>query len=97
MWEDRYLKTIAPGCDIAKEIPKYRLYEHGELKGEFQDVSDLWREDLVSFLIGCSFSFEADLLEAGVPVRHIEEGCNVPCIRPISHAHRQVFSMEIWW
>ena len=75
---DRYLKTIAPGCDIAKEIPKYRLYEHGELKGEFQDVSDLWREDLVSFLIGCSFSFEADLLEAGVPVRHIEEGCNVP-------------------
>ena len=75
---DRYLKTIAPGCDIAKEIPKYRLYEHGELKGEFQAVSDLWREDLVSFLIGCSFSFEADLLEAGVPVRHIEEGCNVP-------------------
>ena len=75
---DRYLKTIAPGCDIAKEIPKYRLYEHGELKGEFQDVSDLWRDDLVSFLIGCSFSFEADLLEAGVPVRHIEEGCNVP-------------------
>ena len=34
---DRYLKTIASGCDIAKEIPKYRLYEHGELKGEFQD------------------------------------------------------------
>lgn len=74
----RYLKEIAPGADIAADIPKYRVYEHGVLTGEYTDVSDLWRDDLVSFLIGCSFSFEGELIEAGVPVRHIEENCNVP-------------------
>lgn len=74
----RFLKTIAPGADIAKDIPKYRLYENGVLTGEYTDVSSLWRDDLVSFLIGCSFSFEADLLAADVPVRQIEEGKNVP-------------------
>lgn len=74
----RYLKEIAPGADIATDIPKYRVYEHGVLTGEYTDVSHLWREDLVSFLIGCSFSFEGELIDAGVPVRHIEENCNVP-------------------
>lgn len=75
---NRYLKEIAPGCDITKEIPKYRVYEKGVLQGEYSDVSAFWRDDFVSFLIGCSFSFEADLLEADVPVRQIEENCNVP-------------------
>ena len=75
---DPYLKTMAPGCDITKEIPKYRIYRKGELQGEYPEISDYWREDLVSFLIGCSFSFEAEMLETGIPVRHIEENCNVP-------------------
>lgn len=75
---DRHLHIIAPGADIAKDIPKYRLYENGVLTGEFTDVEHLWRDDFVSFLIGCSFSFEAELLEAGLPVRQIEEGRNVP-------------------
>ena len=48
---------------------------------EVPDVTDLWRDDLVAFLIGCSFTFEAALLEANVPVRHIELGCNVPMYR----------------
>lgn len=74
----RFLKTIAPGADIAKDIPKYRIYENGVLTGEYTDVSEFWRDDFVSFLIGCSFSFEAELLEVGVPVRQIEEGRNVP-------------------
>ena len=74
----RYLKEIAPGADIAKDLPRYRVYEHGVMTGEYTDVSHLWREDLVSFLIGCSFSFEGELMEADVSVRHIEEGCNVP-------------------
>ena len=75
---ERLLKIIAPGADIATDIPSYRLYEYGELKGEFTDVSHLWRDDFVSFLIGCSFSFEAEILEAQIPVRQIEEGRNVP-------------------
>lgn len=74
----RELKYIAPGADIARDIPKYRVYEKGVMVGEYTDVSQFWRDDLVSFLIGCSFSFEAALLEAGVPVRHIEEDRNVP-------------------
>ena len=74
----RYLKEIAPGPDIAKDIPRYRIYEHGVMTGEYTDVSAFWRDDLVSFLIGCSFSFEGELMEADVSVRHIEEGCNVP-------------------
>lgn len=55
-----------------------RIYENGEMTGEYTDVERFWRDDLVSFLIGCSFSFEAELLEADIPVRHIEEGRNVP-------------------
>ena len=60
----RTLRDIAPGADIATDIPRYRVYEHGVLTGEYTDVSALWRDDLVSFLIGCSFSFEGELLEA---------------------------------
>ena len=74
----RTLKKIAPGADIATDIPKYRVYEHGVLTGEYTDVSHLWREDLVSFLIGCSFSFESELIEAGIEMRHNTMGCNVP-------------------
>ena len=74
----RLLHTIADGADIATDLPKYRLYKKGELAGEYTDVSELWRDDFVSFLIGCSFSFEGDLLASDVLVRQIEEGKNVP-------------------
>ena len=75
----RHLHFMADDdADIAKDFPGYRIYENGILTGEYTDVSAFWRDDLVSFLIGCSFSFEAELLEAGIPVRHIEENCNVP-------------------
>lgn len=74
----RTLHEIARGADIARDFPKYRFYKNGTLAGEYTDVSDLWREDFVSFLIGCSFSFEAALLEEDIPVRHIEQGRNVP-------------------
>ena len=67
--------------DLRTDLPGYRVYEHGELVDEVTDVRDLWRPDLVAFLIGCSFTFEAALLEAGAPVRHIETGSNVPMYR----------------
>ena len=72
------LHTIADGGDIAREIPRYRIYRDGVLREECTDISSIWQDDFVSFLIGCSFSFEAALLEAGIPVRHIEENRNVP-------------------
>ena len=74
----RNLPFIADGCDIARDIPKYRIYEKGVLVGEYEDVSAFWRDDLVSFLIGCSFSFESELIEAGIEIRHNTMGCNVP-------------------
>lgn len=74
----RTLKKIAPGADIYTDIPKYRVYEYGELTGEYTDVSQFWRDDLVCFLIGCSFSFESELIEAGIEMRHNTMGCNVP-------------------
>ena len=74
----RELRKIAPGADIARDIPKYRIYESGELKEERTDVASLWREDFVSFLIGCSFSFESELIEADIEMRHNTEHCNVP-------------------
>ena len=74
----RTLKKIAKDCDIAKDIPKYRIYKKGELVGEYTDVSEFWQDDFVSFLIGCSFSFESEMIEAGIEIRHITEDCNVP-------------------
>ena len=77
----RRLEWLAQDLDLARDFPRYRLYEQGELAGEYTDAEALWRPDLVSFLIGCSFSFEGALLEAGLPVRHIEQGRNVPMYR----------------
>lgn len=75
---DRFIRQIADNADVTREIPKYRVYKRGKLKKELTEVSDLWTDDMVAFLIGCSFSFEDALLKAGVPIRHIEEGKNVP-------------------
>ena len=71
-------KIIAPGADVRTDIPKYRIWENGVLTGEPADIRPAWRDDLVAFLIGCSFSFENAMLEAGIGIRHIEEGVNVP-------------------
>lgn len=71
-------KLIAPNADIRTDIPKYRIYEKGKLIGEYLDVLELWQEDMYGFLLGCSFTFENALLNAGISVRHIEEKHNVP-------------------
>ena len=74
----RALKVFAKDSDIARDIPKYRVYINGELKDEPADVEKYWRDDLVSFMIGCSFSFEEALIDAGIPMRHNDMGRNVP-------------------
>lgn len=71
----------APGADIRTDLPRYRVWREGQLVDEPTDISNYWRDDLVSFLIGCSFSFEAGLIAAGIPVKHIELGRNVPMYR----------------
>ncbi len=74
-------KAIAPGSDVRTDLPGYRVFFHGDCIDEPVDVKDYWRDDLVTFLIGCSFTFEHALLEAGLPVRHIEMNRNVPMYR----------------
>lgn len=74
-------KYAAPGSDLRTDLPAYRVWRDGVLEGETDNVVRYWRDDLVSFVIGCSFTFENALLAAGVPVRHIEQGVNVPMYR----------------
>ena len=74
----REFKRTAPGSDIARDIPLYRVYKNGEMVDECPDVSGYFRDDFVSFLIGCSFTFESALIEEGISVRHIDMGRNVP-------------------
>ncbi|MBC5766891.1 putative hydro-lyase [Ramlibacter albus] len=71
----------APGANIATDVPGYRVYRHGDLAGERESVADLWQKDFVTFLIGCSFSFEAAVQQAGVPLRHVRQGRNVAMYR----------------
>lgn len=78
---DPMLAKIARDADIRTDLPSYRVWRNGELVAEPDNVLDCWRDDLVSFLIGCSFTFDFALFEAGLPVRHVELGCNVPMFR----------------
>ena len=71
-------KLSAPGADLRTDVPRYCVYRAGALAGEVTDLRSVWQDDFVSFLLGCSFTFESALLQAGVPVRHIDEGRNVP-------------------
>ncbi len=74
-------RGVAPGADLRTDLPAYRVFRRGELIDEPGDISPYWRDDLVAFLIGCSFTFENALLQAGLPVRHVEQACNVPMYR----------------
>ncbi|NEO94832.1 MAG: putative hydro-lyase [Moorea sp. SIO3G5] len=71
-------RIVAPGSDLRTDLPRYNIFRQGELVEEVTDIREYWRDDFVAFVIGCSFSFESALLKAGLPVRHIEEGKNVP-------------------
>jgi uncharacterized protein YcsI (UPF0317 family) len=73
--------AVALGADLRTDLPRYRVYRYGELIEEPTDLRAWWRDDLVAFLLGCSFTFENALIEAGLPVRHIEQGRNVPMFR----------------
>jgi uncharacterized protein YcsI (UPF0317 family) len=67
----------APGADLRTDLPRYRIYRDGALAGEHDDVRDTWADDLVAFLLGCSFSFEDAVQAAGIAIRHVDLHCNV--------------------
>jgi uncharacterized protein YcsI (UPF0317 family) len=71
-------KFLSSDADIRTDIPRYNIYRKGRLQNTVKEIKNFWKEDFVSFLLGCSFSFEEAMLRAKIPVRHIEENKNVP-------------------
>jgi uncharacterized protein YcsI (UPF0317 family) len=71
-------KLLSSDADLRTDIPRYNIYRNGKLEAQVKDIKNLWHEDFVSFLLGCSFSFEEAMLRAKIPVRHVEENKNVP-------------------
>ena len=78
---DPRLPDLGVDLDIRTDLPRYRVWQNGELVDEPTDILAWWRNDLVAFVIGCSFSFEEALLADGVPIKHISCGTNVPMYR----------------
>ena len=67
--------------DLRHDLPRYRVWRDGALVAEPTDIADVWRDDMVSFALGCSFSFEDALTRAGIPLRHLQAERNVPMYR----------------
>lgn len=70
-------KLTSPAADIRTDVSRYRVFRDGQLMDEVSNIENLWREDLVTFLLGCSFTFESAIVEAGIPLWHWETGNNV--------------------
>jgi uncharacterized protein YcsI (UPF0317 family) len=78
---DPGLPMLGQDIDIRKDLPRYRLWRDGVVASEPGDIRGIWRDDLVTFVLGCSFSFEEALTEDGLEVRHTRLGLNVPMYR----------------
>lgn len=94
-------KMLAPGADLRTDLPRYRVFRHGELVEETPEITKYWDASSVAFLLGCSFTFDNALVEAGVPVRHLEEQKNVsmyrtdrPCVQAGAFSGSLVVSMR---
>ncbi|MBV2361189.1 putative hydro-lyase [Thalassococcus sp. CAU 1522] len=78
---DPMMRTLGRDIDIRTDVPAYNIYRDGRLAETVTDISALWRDDLVAFALGCSFTFERALIEADIPVWHIENDSTVPMFR----------------
>jgi len=78
---DPRLPELGADIDIRTDVPRYRVFRDGALVEEVADLRDVWRSDLVTFVLGCSFSFEEALRAAGLPLRYVEQGRNVSMYR----------------
>lgn len=81
--DGNFESKLAPHSDLRTDVPRYRVWRDGQVVDEPQDVTDYWAEhpDLVTFLLGCSFTFEAGLVAANIEIRHQSTGRNVPMYR----------------
>lgn len=78
---DPALPTLGEGIDMRRDLPRYRVWRDGTLVDEPAEISALWRDDFVSVVLGCSFSFEQALMDEGIRLRHVEQGRNVAMFR----------------
>ena len=76
-----HVPSLGADLDIRTDLPRYRVWRNGALVDEPTDILNIWRDDLVAFVLGCSFSFEEALQAEGLRIRHIERSCNVPMYR----------------
>jgi uncharacterized protein YcsI (UPF0317 family) len=94
------LSALGAALDLRTDLPRYRVWKRGELITSPTDVMSVWRGDLVSFIIGCSFSFEEALLQSDIPLRHVACGSNVAmyrtsiATRPAGRFHGPLVSMR---
>ena len=78
---DPSLPELGKDIDIRTDVPRYRIFHKGELSEEVTSINSFWSDDLVTFVLGCSFTFEEALIREGFPVRHIKKGHNVPMFK----------------
>jgi len=78
---DPMMHTLGRDIDIRSDVPAYNIYRHGRLDGTAHDIRDLWTDDMVAFALGCSFTFEHALMQAGIPLWHVENDTTVPMFR----------------
>jgi uncharacterized protein YcsI (UPF0317 family) len=78
---DPMLPTLGRDIDIRTDVPSYNIYRNGALAEQRSQIDDLWQDDSVAFILGCSFSFEEALAAADVPLRHVETNRTVPMYR----------------
>ena len=78
---DFRLKSLGQDIDLRTDIPQYKLFENGQNVAQVNSIEQYWRDDLVAFVLGCSFSFEEALLADGLDVRNLSQGVNVPMYR----------------
>lgn len=78
---DWHVPVLGQDLDLRTDLPGYRVWKNGELVAETADITAWWRDDLVAFVIGCSYSFEEALLQEGMKLRHVEQNLRVPMFR----------------
>jgi uncharacterized protein YcsI (UPF0317 family) len=69
---DPRLPTLGDDLDIRTDVPRYHVFRDGNFLEEVSDIRRYWSDDLVTFALGCSFSFEEAMLEAGLRLKFLE-------------------------
>lgn len=72
-----HIPELGLDLDLRTDLPRYRIWRQGELVEEPTSIANVWRDDLVAFVLGCSFTFEHALMEDGIRLRHVAQGRNV--------------------